>query len=72
MKTTLSLSILLLVGSCPIFAQAKKQPVAKKVAICHKTTGKNPTSKTMRVHESAVSGHLAHGDMQGACPLGGR
>ena len=35
-------------------------PKADKVTICHK-------GKTIKVDESAVAAHLAHGDTLGAC-----
>jgi hypothetical protein len=64
-KLTVVLSMLALLGTSAAFAQAKKKPVAPaKTVICHKANGK---SKTMKVAASDVSGHLAHGDQQGAC-----
>ena len=41
---------------------------AKKVTICHKPG--TPAEKTMQVPESAVAGHLAHGDVEGSCLTG--
>ena len=36
------------------------------VTICHKPG--TPTEKTMTLPQSALSGHLGHGDTRGACP----
>jgi hypothetical protein len=72
MKRTTSVlcaGILLLAGAA--LAQSQKKNNKKqqpKVTLCHKTTGKNPGQKTIRVSESDVSSHLAHGDLQMACP----
>ncbi len=40
-----------------------------QVAICHKPSGKNP--QTLTVPQSALSGHLGHGDTLGPCNGGG-
>ena len=40
-------------------------PVTEKVVICHKPS--TPAQKTLSVPESALSGHLGHGDSLGPC-----
>jgi len=71
-KLTVMLGMVGLLGTSAAFAQAKKKQAPRKVVICHKTTGKHPTSKTMRIDESAMGDHMSHGDTTGACPLGSR
>jgi len=62
MKNQPKIFILLLVMSASVitaitaFAPSK----AEKITLCHK-------GKTIKVDESAVAAHLAHGDTLGAC-----
>ncbi len=46
----------------------KKEAARPKVTICHVEKGRR---RTLRVDQTAVSGHMAHGDVQGACGAGG-
>ena len=40
---------------------------ANKVLICHRPPGKNKEPITLSVSQSALGGHLGHGDTVGAC-----
>jgi len=64
---TLGLGVLL---STAVAAQkptsTPKKQVPRKVEICHHAKA---GTKTLRVAESDVSAHLAHGDTQGSCPI---
>lgn len=49
----------------PVIASATPPAESTSVTICHKPGKAN---KTMQVPESALNGHLGHGDAEGSCP----
>jgi hypothetical protein len=68
----LALLALLLVGTMTVSAKDKdknkdknKNKDKEKVTICHKPG--TAAQKTMQVAQSALDGHLAHGDYEGEC-----
>lgn len=61
----LSVAIAALSLSFATAALANDPPGKDKVTVCHKPG--TPAEKTMEIPQSAVSGHLGHGDSQGPC-----
>jgi hypothetical protein len=52
-------------GDCKKNHSGKCEYPKKKVKICHKPG--TPAEKTLKVPQSAVAGHLGHGDHLGKC-----
>ncbi len=49
-----------------LFGNLCGEPSEEMITICHKPG--TPAEQTMEVPQSAVAGHMGHGDTMGACP----